>query len=291
MIRTEKLHICSLGETLKGVLFLPNAPTPSKATQWPVVILCHGAIDYKERFFGFAEFLANNGYAALALDMHGHGESGGEKFHVKMAEWVPDIQAAIEVLSSHNEIDASRMGALGFSSGGTAILEAAVKQLPLKVLVTLDATVRNVIPLHEVAFFKVMCGIGSIKRKMMGGDIKLPLYDMAIRVPVACNPDVSDRFFNDPVFKAGYQAYPLPGAIESVVIDTIERVDQITVPVCVIHGEEDKVDSPDSARLLFEKLRSEKQLNIVADSGHIGHMDNQKEKIHEIAKNWFDSYL
>lgn len=291
MIRTEKLQFCSLGDALRGVLFLPDSHDSPNIEQWPVVILCHGAIDYKEHFFELAEFLAKNGYAALALDMHGHGESEGEKYHVKMAEWVPDIDAAIKGLSTHHEIDASRIGALGFSSGGSAILEAAVQLSSLKALVTLDATVRNVIPLHEVAFFNLMCGLAEVKRRVVGGDIKLPLYDMAIRVPVACNPDVSDAFFKDPYFKAGYKAYPLPGAIESVVIDTIKRVDQITIPVCVIHGEEDKVDSADTARVLFKTLRSEKQLNIVAGSGHIGHMDDMKDKIHEIAKAWFDTYL
>ncbi len=291
MVRNENIQFSSLGDRLKGVLFLPDAHHLTDSTLLPAVILCHGAIDYKEHFFGFAEFLAENGYAALALDMHGHGESEGEKYHVKMAEWVPDIQAAIVALSSHGEVDASRIGALGFSSGGSAILEAAVQQSPLKALVTLDATVRNVVTPLEVAFFKTISRLSGVKRWVVGGDIKLPLYKMAIRVPVSCNLDVSNQFFADPYFKLGYNAYPLPGAIESVIIDTIDRVDQIVVPVCVIHGEEDQIDSPGSARLLFERLRSQKQLNIIPRSGHIGHMDYQKNKIHDIAKAWFDTYL
>lgn len=288
MIRKENLQFCSLGDTLKGVLFVPDDERSPDKTQFPAVILCHGAIDYKEHFFGFAEFLAKYGYAALALDMHGHGESGGEKFHVKMAEWVPDINAAIEALSSHAQVDASRIGALGFSSGGSAILEAAAQKSSLKALVTLDATVRNVINPFEVAFFKLISGVA---KRLVGRDIKLPLYELAIKVPVSCNSDVSEAFINDPYIKSGYKAYPLPGAIESLIIDTLKRVDRITVPVCVIHGEDDQVDSPESARLLFAKLRSEKQLNIIPRSGHIGHMDFQKEKIHDLAKTWFDNYL
>lgn len=288
MIRTENLQFCSLGDTLKGVLFLPDTQTPHRVDKRPAVILCHGAIDYKENFFGFAKFLAENGYAALALDMHGHGESGGEKFHVKMAEWVPDIRAAIEVLSSHGEIDASRIGALGFSSGGSAILEAAAQQCALNALVTLDATVCNVISPLEVAFFKVVSGVA---KRLVGRDIKLPLYKLAIKVPVSCNPDVRNQFINDPYIKSGYKAYPLPGALESFIIDTHKRVNKITIPVCVIHGQDDQVDSPDSARLLYDKLGSQKQLNIIAHSGHVGHLDYQKDKIHDIAKTWFDTYL
>ncbi|WP_250657558.1 dienelactone hydrolase family protein [Alkalimarinus coralli] len=122
------------------------------STGFPAVILCHAAIDYKEYFFDFARFLAKSVYAALAIDMHGHGESGGEKYHVKMAEWVPDIKAAIEALCSHDDINSSRIDAFGFSSGGTAVLEAAAQKFRIKALVTLDATVRNVINPLDVVF-------------------------------------------------------------------------------------------------------------------------------------------
>ncbi|UZE97150.1 alpha/beta hydrolase [Alkalimarinus alittae] len=290
-MRKETLQFNSLGDSLTGMLFIPENKQSANAALLPAVIICHGAVDYKEHFFGFAMFLAENGYATLALDMHGHGESEGGRYHVKMAEWVPDVNAAIDVLAAHPEIDASRIGALGFSSGGTAVLEAAAQQSRLNALVTLDATVRNVINPLEVAFFKSVSKVGALKQKISGEDIKLSLYEMAIRVPVSCNPDVSQTFFDDPYFKAGYSAYPLPGAIESVVIDTLDRVDKITIPVCVIHGEDDQVDPPKSARLLYKKLRAQKQLNIIPRSGHVGHLDYQKDKIHDLAKQWFDIHL
>jgi uncharacterized protein len=61
--------------------------------------------------------------------------------------------------------------------------------------------------------------------------------------------------------------------------------------VCVIHGEEDRVDSPDTARELYNKLKSKKVLHIIPQSGHIGHLDYQKDKIFGITKAWFDSRL
>lgn len=67
--------------------------------------------------------------AALAFDMHGHGQSEGERFHVNMREWMADIRAAIDFLESHPRVDGSRIDAFGFSSGGTAILEAALVEL------------------------------------------------------------------------------------------------------------------------------------------------------------------
>jgi len=298
MVRKEYLQFKSLGDKIKCTLFLPDAPShKSSANLFPAVIFCHGAIDYKEHFFEFAEFLAENGYAALAIDMHGHGESEGARYHVRMRQWVPDILAGIELLSLHDQIDETRIGAVGFSSGGTAILEAAVQQASfkeptsLKALVTLDATVKTIITPVETVVFKAISGLGRVKRKLLGSDIQIPLYDLAIKVPASCNPEVNDAFHNDPYFKDGYKAYPLPGAVESLIIDTIKRVDKITIPVCVIHGEEDRVDSPGTARELYNKLKSEKELHIIPQSGHIGHLDYQKDKIYALAKAWFDACL
>ena len=76
--------------------------------------------------------------AALIMDMHGHGQSEGERFHVDMREWVADVRAALDFLSSHTLVDSQRIGAWGHSSGGTAILEAALVDSRLKTLVTLS---------------------------------------------------------------------------------------------------------------------------------------------------------
>src|SRR5437667_6021771 len=114
VLSKETVVIHSLGESLAGVLFLPETSGAA-----PALILCHGAGEFKENYFELCEFLAERGVAALALDMHGHGESGGERFHVKIAEWVADIHAALDFLCEHPRIDSESIGAFGLSSGGT----------------------------------------------------------------------------------------------------------------------------------------------------------------------------
>ncbi|HTD66417.1 MAG TPA: alpha/beta fold hydrolase, partial [Candidatus Limnocylindria bacterium] len=138
----ESVALRSLGDVLSGMLFLPDSPCPTAA-----VIVCHGAGEFKENYFELCELLALRGVAALAIDMHGHGESSGERFCVEMRQWVPDVQAAIDFLHSHPRVDGERIGAFGLSSGGTAILETALIDRRLKALVTLDATVRNCLPI------------------------------------------------------------------------------------------------------------------------------------------------
>jgi alpha-beta hydrolase superfamily lysophospholipase len=80
-IHQETVTIHSNGATLAGVLFLPVSDRPS-----PALVICHGALEFKEDYFELCEFLAEKGVAALAIDMHGHGQSEGERFHVDMRE-------------------------------------------------------------------------------------------------------------------------------------------------------------------------------------------------------------
>src|SRR5260221_631614 len=130
VLEKQSIVLKSAGENIVGELFLPPASGPA-----PALIICHGAGDFKENYFELCEFLADKGIASLALDMHGHGASGGARFHVNISDWVSDVQAAIQFLTHHPNIDPNKIGAFGISSGGTAILEAALIEPSLKALV------------------------------------------------------------------------------------------------------------------------------------------------------------
>src|SRR5437868_13298497 len=115
----EKVRLHSLNDDLAAVVFLPDGNE-----RCPALIICHGAGEFKENYFEMCETLAAKGVATLALDLQGHGESTGERFHVNIHDWVENIKTAIDFLSAHPRIDGAKIGALGLSSGGTAILEA-----------------------------------------------------------------------------------------------------------------------------------------------------------------------
>lgn len=133
--------------------------------------------------------------------------------------------------------------------------------------------------------------IGRIKRRWTGRDLHLPLYRVAIQSRVACCPEVNQAFLTNEYLKAGYTRYPLPGALESIVTSTLSRVHRIACPVCVMHGAEDNVDSPDSARKLYSALTSVKELHILPNSGHVGHLDYAKDTVMAISTKWFDQHL
>lgn len=276
----ESVCLRSLGDSLAGTLFRPDSPGRA-----PVLIVCHGAGEFKENYFELAEVLVARGIAVLALDMHGHGGSGGERFHVRMSQWVPDIRAAVDFLQAHPGIDGARIGAFGLSSGGTAILEAALVEPRLKSLVALDATVRNSLPLSAALMLKLFILLGRIKRCFSKNDLRVPLAKLS-QLHLAEDPEVQARIMADPrVVEVGLN-YPFPGATEAFFVDTITRLPGIKIPTLVVWGEGDKVDPVETGRLLHAALGGPKDLQIIPGNGHMGHMDRNRARVFELTGDW-----
>ena len=265
---------------------MPASDMPS-----PALIVCHGALEFKENYFELCEFLADRAVAALAIDMHGHGESEGERFHVDMGQWVADIQAAIAFLDSHPGVDGRRIGAFGLSSGGTAILEAAWLEPKLKALIALAATVKNVAGFTETLLFRALVLLGTVKRMLTKRGLRISMLRMARRRPFASDPEVNRVITNDPHFIEAYSSFPFPGASQYLFVDTIKRVGGIAAPTLVLHGEDDRLDPVDTALALYHALTCQKEVRIIPDSGHVAHMDRHKDHVMELTANWALEHL
>jgi alpha-beta hydrolase superfamily lysophospholipase len=270
-------------DILSGVLFIPKKANSIKL---PCMIVCHGAFEYKEKFLSLCDHLCAHDICAIAIDMPGHGESSGQRFHVDIDHWVYAIQATIEFLSGENGIDADRIGIFGFSSGGTAAIEAAIIEPRLKLLITLDATVRNYLSFKDTIIFKAINSMGKLKKFIFGTDLRLDLTHLLQTVKAAHDPFVNDSIISDPKLKAAYASFPFPGAAPCAFVDTIERVNRLNIPTLIMHGKQDQVDPPQTAQLFFDRLTCAKELKLIDHSGHCGHLDGQKNRIMEMTASW-----
>jgi len=97
---------------LAGTLVLPEG-----APRYPAVVLFHGSGPQK-RDLSTARWFAGQGFAALAYDKRGVGESDGDFRAVPFMELCDDGLAGIDYLKSRGEIDAKRIGVWGLSQGG-----------------------------------------------------------------------------------------------------------------------------------------------------------------------------
>jgi alpha-beta hydrolase superfamily lysophospholipase len=280
----QEITLQSLGKSLAGRLYWPRAENSC-----PALIIAHGALMYKESYSELCEYLAGQGLAAFALDMHGHGYSQGERFQVEMKEWIADILAAVDFLAGLPRI--KKIGAWGHSSGGTAILEAALVEPRLAALVTLDATVSDsLLPHHSLALRSVMW-LARIKKVLTKRDWRISMLPLFKRNRGASDPQVERKFRSDPRMLEAFSSIPLAGSSDSFFVDTIQRISAITAPTLVLWGEEDKLDPPLSARQLYDALTCKKALHIIPGNGHLGHLDRNKLQVFELTVQWARLHL
>lgn len=277
----EKISLRSLGDSISGFLYLPQT-----GSSFPVLIISHGAGEHHGNYRELCEYLASRGIASFVPDMHGHGESEGERFHVRMEQWVPDIQASIDYLVGDSRIDPTKICALGLSSGGTAILETALVDHRLRALIALDSTVRTSLPFVFDVILRACIVIGTIKKKFTGEELRYPLAKITGQIPLASDPAVDKRLASDATTLKSTLAFPFPGATDAFYIDTIKRVNRITVPTLVVWGAEDQLDTPKTGELLHAALRCKKALHIIPGNGHVGHLDRNRQQVYELTADW-----
>lgn len=106
------------GVTVSGLLYRPRAATAAKPA--PAVLASHGYINTREMQSPFAIELSRRGYVVLAMDMTGHGYSGGIVGTARFGG-----PAALRHLKSLPFVDKARIGLEGHSMGGGPILAAA----------------------------------------------------------------------------------------------------------------------------------------------------------------------
>ena len=97
-------------------LWLPDAEPP-----WPGVVIVHGAGSRKENHGDFGRAAAEGGWAALAYDQRGHGESTDEMGPAALR----DVGAMARFLAANEGVDAGRVVVRGSSMGGHLAIHAA----------------------------------------------------------------------------------------------------------------------------------------------------------------------
>ncbi len=119
--------------SLAATLYLPTGTPPEGG--WPAAMLFHGLGGTRGSMAPIATaFLANEGYAVLAYDARGHGQSGGEVTLDGPRE-IKDLRTAFDWLTARPDVSDTQVGGVGFSYGGGALLRAAVTGVPFKALV------------------------------------------------------------------------------------------------------------------------------------------------------------
>lgn len=132
----------------------------------PGVLVCHQGNGVTEHSRERARMLAEEGYAAFALDMYGETATSREQAMALLQGLTgnPDelrrrALAGLEVLKAQDGVDASRLAAVGYCFGGAVVLELARSAPELKCVVAFHPGMAGPVALPDSDPRKIGCKV------------------------------------------------------------------------------------------------------------------------------------
>jgi uncharacterized protein len=263
----KELSFYSAGLKLAATLYLPEKES---AARLPAVILCHGLrCNRKIVLPGFAKSFAAAGYAALAFDYRGFGESEGKKWRLIARERVEDIVAATTFAGLQPEIDRSRISLFGISYGASnAISAAAIDPRPRAVVAQGgfgdgDRWLRVGRPLWEYWQFRKRIEDDRARRVTTGESEYVDAFDIIRPTPA------EEAYRTGAATKALSVEMPLETADDLLTYKPELEVHRISPrPLFVIGAELDYIVDVQESHRLYEKALEPKRLHILPGLSH-----------------------
>jgi fermentation-respiration switch protein FrsA (DUF1100 family) len=124
-IQTRRVSFVNQGATLAGTLYLP--PDYRSGERRAGVVVSGAWTSIKEQMSGlYAREMAGRGFAALAFDYRGWGQSGGAiRFKEDPAAKTSDIAAAAAFMATLPEVDSAKINGLGICASAGYMAAAA----------------------------------------------------------------------------------------------------------------------------------------------------------------------
>jgi fermentation-respiration switch protein FrsA (DUF1100 family) len=180
------------------------------------------------------------GYNVLCFDFRAHGLSGGRFTSVGHHE-TNDVIGAVQYLKQRPEVDARRIGAIGFSMGAAATIQAAARCPDIAAIVA-DSAYASFVDAAKYSF------------------------RLVTRVPHSLFAPIAMRWAKLMMNVDASQLRP---------IDAIGRI--APRPVMLTHGVLDEIVPVRHAHTLFKAAEEPKELWIVPGAHHVGARDQDPD--------------
>ena len=261
----------------------------------------------KEQSSGlYAQTLAERGFLTIAFDPSYTGESGGQPRYVASPDInTEDFCAAVDFLSTLDDVDSERIGILGICGWGGMALNAAAMDTRIKAMVT--STMYDMSRVNANGYFDAMDADQryELRRQLNAQrtlDAKKGTYELAGGV-VDPLPDDAPQFVKDyyAYYKTlrGYHKRSLnsnngwnkTSSLSFINMPLLAYSDEIRGAVLMIHGE--KAHSRYFSEDAFKKLKGDnKELLIIPGASHVDLYDNQANVIpFDKIESFFREYL
>jgi acylglycerol lipase len=243
------------------------------------VVICHGVNSHSGYYSWAAEQLVSTGVAVYALDLHGRGQSDGERFYLdRISDYVHDVHAVVTLAKSRSA--GLPVFLLGHSAGGViSCVYTLEHQADLAGLICESFAFQVAAPDFALAVVK---GLSHLAPHAHVLRLKNEEFSR--------DPRVVDAMNRDPLIANEVQ--PTKTVAELVRADERLRAEfpLITLPVFILHGTADRVTNPKGSQLFFDTAGSaDKTLKLY--EGHVHDLLNDlgKEQVMADIAGWINA--
>ena len=155
------------------------APSENEAA----VLLVSSARGDRSATVDHAVLLADHGYGVLLYDARGTGRSDGTPNGYGWG-WQRDVTGALDFIAQRPDVDPSRIGGLGLSTGADVLIEVAAQDRRLSAVVSDGATIRSLsdIPSGQPSNVAMMAPVLATVQLLSGEAPGEPLIDLVAEV-------------------------------------------------------------------------------------------------------------
>lgn len=213
------------------------------------VVLVHGFLASPAELRAYGVTLAALGYPVMGVRLRGHGTSPWDLRDRGWREWLGSVRRGYEII----EAFADRVCVIGFSTGGAlALMLAAEKPSSLAGVAVVSTPVkfRN----RNLIFVPILHGLNKLAEWLTSQEGIVPF-----RPNESEHPNIN------------YRHIPVRGLYElrRLIDEMTHRLADVTCPVMVVQGTEDRVVDAKSANIILEEIAStDTSLHLIPSRRH-----------------------
>ncbi len=267
-------------DSANGIQIFVRSWRPA-GTPRAVLVICHGVNSHGGQYLWAGAQFAAAGLAVFALDLRGRGRSDGERFYVEnVADYVSDVANTIVLAKSRHP--GLPVFLLGHSAGGvvsaTYVLD---NQAELAGFICESFAFQVPAPGFALAAIKGLSHIAP----------RLPVLKLK-NEDFSRDPKVVEALNSDPLTAHEVQ----PAITVAALVRADERLrksfPEITLPVLIMHGTEDRATVCHGSEFFYETVGSEdKTLKLYEGHYHDLLADIDKEMVMADITKWLDAHL
>jgi alpha-beta hydrolase superfamily lysophospholipase len=248
-----------------------------------VVILCHGYAEHARRYDHVAERFADVGLITYALDLRGHGRSGGKRVYLRnISEYATDFHHLVGIATAAHP--GLKRVVLGHSMGGGVVFTYGVEHPDDYAAMVLSGPAVYA----QDAVSPVMTVVAKVLGSILPG---LPVEQLPAEA-VSRDPEVVAAYKADPLVYQG----KLPAGIAKALIGVGETMPQraaaLTAPLLIVHGGQDKLIPVDGSRRLLECVgATDANLKVYPELYHEVFNEPERAVVLDDVVSWIEVHL